>query len=177
MAQELELLRMRVAGTDFGPVITEKSNVSTTVWEEQPLTYREDEVSITEEEPQVDEVYSHENDDPEDTDVIAGKLLAKGTFINVTMDQLAELTGGTVEGSSPAAMYFSGADKKVLETAVRFRLKKGGAIIIPKAKGWVNTSAVMNAEKGLFRLPFHLECQSQKTFKSRYVIQETVPEP
>lgn len=172
-----ELLRIRVAGTDMAPVITEKTNVSTATWEEQPLTYRDDEVSITEEEPQVEETYSHENDDPEDTDVIAGKLLARGTFINVTMDQLAELTGGTVEGASPAAMYFSGADKKVLETALRFRLKKGGALIIPKAKGWVTLSAVMNAEKGLFRLPFHFECQAQKNFKSRYVIQETIPEP
>jgi len=80
MAEKI-ILKARVAGIDFAPVITSAAGLTTAVWEEQPLTLKDDEVSITEGDATESMVYSHENDAPEDVDYTGVGLSSQGSFI------------------------------------------------------------------------------------------------
>lgn len=162
MAEKI-LLKARVAGIDFADPITSEAGVATAEWKEQPVTLRDDEVSITEGDPTENEVYSHENDSPEDYDLQGTGLSAVGSFIKCDRKQLAELMGGKVSGEGDAARYFHSTKKVMLEKAIRFRLKNGGELIIPFAKGSVQLNS-NNGADGLIKYPFRFRALAQKDF-------------
>ena len=171
MAEKI-LLKARVAGIDFAPVITSAAGLTTAVWEEQPLTLKDDEVSLTEAEATESVVYSHENDAPEDVDYTGAGVSAVGTFIKATFDQMAALMGGDVTGADATAIYAHPGSKTVLETAIRYRLKNGGAIIVPCAKGVVSWNSKLSAD-GLAKLPFKFKCLVQSGYNVDFAIQDT----
>ncbi|HHT23170.1 MAG TPA: hypothetical protein GXZ87_07665 [Bacteroidales bacterium] len=171
------LLKARVAGIDFADVITNAGGLASASWEAQPLTLRDDEVSIVEGDPTEEETFSHENDAPEDYDITGTGVTAVGSFIKVTLDQMASLLGGSVSGASPNGIYANKAKKSLITKAVRFRLKKGGAIVIPKASGYVLFNGNLGND-GLVKLPFKFKALAQSTYKVDgeevdFVIQET----
>lgn len=160
---EIVLLKARVAGVDFADPITSKADVETATWVEQPVTLRDDEISITEGEPTESEIYSHENDSPEDYDLQGAGLSLVGSFIKCSREQLVGLMGGEVVGTGDAARFFHSTKKLMLEKAVRFRLKNGGEIIVPLAKGSVQLNS-NNGADGLIKYPFRFKALAQKDF-------------
>lgn len=150
---ERTIMKARIEGIDFADVIANTAGLATATWTEQPLTLRDDEVSIVEGDPTESETFSHENDAPEDYDITGTGVTAVGTFIKATFAQMAALLGGEVSGTGETAKYLHGASKAVLNKAIRFRLKRGGSIIIPNAKGFVllNVNAGFD---GVLKHPF-----------------------
>lgn len=166
------LLKARVDGIDFADVIATEADLATAVWTAQPLTLRNDEVSIVEGDPTEEEVFSHENDAPEDYDITGAGVTAVGSFIKATLDELATLLGGTVSGASPNGVYAHSAKKILLNKAIRFRMKKGGAIVIPNAKGYVLFNANVGVD-GLVKYPFKFKAMAQAGWDADFLIQET----
>lgn len=152
MAERI-IAKARVAGIDFADVITTEAGIATAEWTEQPITLRDDEISITEGDPEENELYSHENDSPEDYDLSGQGITVVGSFIKATYAQMVTLMGGSVSGTGETAKYMHPSAKLVLSKAIRFRLKAGGSIIIPNAKGAVQLN--INAGKdGVMKHPF-----------------------
>lgn len=157
MAEKI-IARLRVKETHFAPPISAEADIATAVWLEQPLTYRDDELIIAEEEPEEDMLYSHENDAPEDVEITGQGLTARGTFIKATREQMAELMGGTTSGTGDDVKYHRSTKKKVLETAIKYLCYDGTEVIIPRAKGTVQLN-VSIGKGGLGRFPFKFNLQ------------------
>lgn len=139
-----------VDGIDFAAsLITGFADIATATWEAQPLTLRDDTLQIVEGDPEEDEIFSHENDAPEDYEVTGTGLTASGSFIKATTDQLTSLLGGTTSGTA----FQKSAKKLMVEKTIRFRLKNGGSIVIPKARGYVNLDMNIGRD-GRAKFPF-----------------------
>lgn len=145
MAEKL-LAKMRVKKIEMANPITEYADIATASWVETPLTLRDDELRIYEEEPEEDELYSHENDAPEDTDVVGAGLRATGTFIKASRAEMVTLMGGTTEGTGDAIKYVHSATKLVLKKAFRFTMQDDSVVVAPNASGYVNMD--LNIGKG-----------------------------
>lgn len=152
MAERI-IMKARISGIDFADVITTAAGLDTASWEEQPLTLRDDEVSLVEADETESELLSHENDTPEDVDYSGGAITVTGAFIKQTYAQLVTTLGGTVTGTGETAKYMHAAKKLVLHKAVRFRLKAGGSIVIPNAKGVVKLNMNLGVA-GVAKYPF-----------------------
>lgn len=139
MAENI-ILKARIAKMQMANPITEAAQLEGLVWEDLPITLRDDEIAIVEGEPTEDEVFSHENDAVEDYDIAGTGIKATGSFIKVTYEDLAKLLGGTKAGTSPNFKFHKSAKKLLLNKALRYELKGGGEIIIPNAKGYVLTN-------------------------------------
>lgn len=150
---ETILLKARVQSIEFADPIAASADVAEAVWEKQPLTLRDDEVVISEEEPEESEVFSHENDAAEDYDVAGSGISASGSFIKVGYDDLVTLLGGKKVGVDPTVTFEKSAKKLLLNKAIRFTLKGGGTIIIPNAKGYVNMNLSLGYG-GVSKFPF-----------------------
>lgn len=151
---EIVRAKLRVAGIDFAPIFASDATLATAVWVEQPLTLKDDEISMVEGDSTEDPVYAHEVDTPIDVDYVGALTTFVGTFIKATFDQMAALLGGSASGSGDTAVYKHSGVKKVHDTAIRIRLKDGGAVIIPKARGTVLYNGTYGAENGRLKLPF-----------------------
>lgn len=145
MAEKI-IAKLRVKETHFADPILASAGVATAVWEEQPLTLRDDEVSIVEGEPEEEALYSHENDSPEDVDISGTGLTLVGSFIKATRAQMVALMGGSTAGVDPALVYEHPSKKLVLNKAIKFVCHDGSEVIIPNAKGSVALN--MNVGKG-----------------------------
>ncbi|WP_165043726.1 hypothetical protein [Dysgonomonas sp. ZJ709] len=169
MALENLSAKFRVDGVDFAPVITSEAALATAEWEPQPLTLRDDEVSIVEGDPEEQEIYSHENDAPEDYDIAGAGLTAVGSFIKSTYEQMLAHYGGKVSGTGDTAMFVRSSKKLVINKAVRFRFKNGGYAIIPNAKGYVlfNLNAGFD---GVLKHPFSFKSLAQTGFDADIIL-------
>lgn len=160
MAEKI-LAKLRVKKIEAANPITAADGISSATWEEWPLTLRDDELLISEEEPEEEELYSHENDAPEDIDVTGAGLRVTGTFIKATREQMADLMGGeavtTGEGESAVTKYHHSASKLVLKKALRFTCHDGSEVVVPNASGYVNIG--LNIGKGgRAAFPFNFRC-------------------
>lgn len=170
MAENLGL-KLRCIGVDKAPVIVNQAGIATAVWEELPLTLRDDELSIVEEDPTETETFSHENDDAEDYDISGNGMTAIGSFIKATPEQAVALIGGSATGTGDTAIFLKSSKKTLVNYAFRFRLKTGGAVIIPNGKGFVNISLNLGANDGLLKLPFKFKALAQAGFEYSMVMQ------
>lgn len=152
MAENI-LLKARVSKIQFADPITAEGDIAGATWTDQPITLRDDEVSIIDEDPEESEVFSHENDAAEDYDVVGKGMTLKGSFIKVTYDQLVLLMGGTKEGVDPDFTFRRSAKKLLLNKAIKLTLKGGGEIIVPNAKGFVNANLSVGFG-GVTKFPF-----------------------
>jgi len=159
---EKTLLKVRCIGVDSADIITCAAEIAGANWKEQPLTLGDDELSITEGDVTEEEVFSHENDSPEDYQISGSGLTATGSFIKASYAQMKELLGGEI--SENGDMFLKSSKKVLISKALRFRLKDGGSIIIPNAKGYVNLSANVGATDGMLKLPFSFKALAQEGF-------------
>lgn len=156
MAEKI-LAKLRVKKMEAADPITLASGIATATWEEWPLTLRDDELLISEEDPEEEELFSHENDAPEDTDVTGAGVRVTGTFIKATREQMAELMGGDTAGENENMKYHHSASKQVLKKALRFTCHDGTEVIVPNASGYVNVG--LNIGKGgRAAFPFNFRC-------------------
>ncbi|MDR3057760.1 MAG: hypothetical protein LBU84_06425 [Prevotella sp.] len=169
MAENLKL-KLRCIGIDTADVITSKEGVATAVWTAQPLTLRDDELSVIEADPEETEIYSHENDAAEDYDISGNGITATGSFIKATYAQMKSLLGGEINGADDAAMFIKSAKKAIISKAVRFRLKDGGYLIMPNAKGYVNLNANLGATDGRLKFPFSFKALASTGFDCDVII-------
>lgn len=150
MAETL-VAKLRVKEIYFADPISAAADVDTAVWEKQPLTLRDDEVSIVEGDPEEEFLYSHENDAPEDMDVTGAGLTLIGSFIKATREQLAGILGGVTVGD----FYEHSPSKLMIEKAVKYVCQDGSEVIVPRAKGYALLN--MNLGKGgASKYPFRL---------------------
>lgn len=156
MAEKI-IAKLRVTKTEFADPIEAFDAVATATWTVQPLTYREDVVDIVEGDPEEDELYSHENDSPEDSDVVGAGVTAKGSFIKATRTQMVELMGGKTSGENENLKYQHAAKKVMLNKAIRFTCVDGTEVIIPNAKGYVLLNLAIG-KGGLGKFPFSFKC-------------------
>ncbi len=163
------ILKARVDGIDFAAPITIVADIATAVWVPQPVTLRDDEVSVIEDDPQTYEIVSHENDAPEDFEVAGSGIRAVGSFIKATFAQMVTLMGGSLNGSGTTSMYLHSTRKTTLNKAVRFRLKDGSQLILPNAKGSVQLSAKVGYD-GLLKYPFMFRSLAQSTMDADFII-------
>lgn len=168
MAERL-ILKARVDGIDFADVITSKEDIDAATWTPQPVTLRDDEVSIVEADPEESEINSHENDAPEDYDIAGMGMTAIGSFIKATFEQMVELMGGSVDGADATARYLHPSKKVILTKAIRFRLKDGGTLIIPYAKGSVQLNANVGYD-GVVKYPFRFKALAQTGFETDFIV-------
>jgi hypothetical protein len=167
---ERTILKARVESIEFAePIKSESELNSPDIWKKQPLTLRDDEVSIVEAEPEAKEVYSHENDAPEDYDLIGGGLTITGSFINADYDEIAVLLGGEVTGTGDTAVFKRKAKKTPLNKAIRFTLRDGSTIVIPNAKGYVLLNLNAGSD-GILKFPFSFKAMAQKDFDYDIII-------
>lgn len=150
---EKTIVKLRVKETYFAEPIEASADVDTTVWEKQPLTLRDDEVSVVEGDPEEDELYSHENDAPEDIDITGAGLRLVGSFIKATRAQMVSLMGGAVAGVDPDQRYEHSAKKIVLNKAIKYVCHDGSVVIVPNAKGYVILDMKLG-KGGLSKYPF-----------------------
>lgn len=134
MAGEKTSVKYVVDGIDFAEeMIGAFDDIATATWVKQPLTLRDDTVEIIEADPEEDEIFSHENDAPEDYEITGAGITASGSFFKATKEQLVEILGGTTSGTA----FLKSAKKIMIEKSIRFRFKNGGYAVIPKARGYV----------------------------------------
>ena len=152
MAEKL-FLKVRVSKIEFSDPIASAAGLATAVWEEQPLTLRDDEILISDDDPQESEVFSHENDAAEDYDIMGQGTNITGSFINATRAQLVDLLGGVSAGADDATRLQRSAKKLLLNKAIKFTLTNGGDIIVPNAKGYVLVNASIGVG-GVVKYPF-----------------------
>ncbi|HLW09775.1 MAG TPA: hypothetical protein VKX35_05200 [Fermentimonas sp.] len=152
MAETL-IAKLRVKEIHFAPPIAAASDVATAVWVKQPLTLRDDEVSVVEGDPEEEFLYSHENDAPEDMDITGSGLSLVGSFIKATRAELVELLGGALTGEAPNQVYEHSASKVLIEKAIKYVCYDGTEVIVPRAKGY--TLLNLNIGKGgVTKYPF-----------------------
>lgn len=136
--------------------VKDKTTANAAVWTEQPLTYREDELSISEDDPSEEEIFSHELDDAVDAEYTFSGINAVGTFIMPAVEQVKDLLGGSVDGTA----YVMTSERALIDKPMRFRFKGGGWVVLPRAKGYALLN--MNVGRGgVIRFPFKLKALAQ----------------
>lgn len=170
MAEKLRT-KIRCIGMDKAAVITSQAGIATAAWTELPLTLRDDELTITPGDVTETEVQSHENDIAEDYDAIGTGRSATGSFIKATMVQLKDLLGGAIVGTGDDMMFLKTGKLNILSQAIRFRLKDGGAIIIPNARGYVDIDINAGATDGMIKCPFKFQSLAQGDFDCDLILQ------
>lgn len=160
MAEKL-LAKLRVKKIEAADPIVAATGIAAAQWEAWPLTLRDDELLISEEEPEEEPLYSHENDAPEEVDVTGSGIRVTGAFIKATREQMVDLMGGetvvTGEGENEATKYHHSASKVVLKKALKFTCHDGSEVIVPNASGYVNIG--LNIGKGgRAAFPFNFRC-------------------
>ena len=153
MADEIIYAKARISKMEFADPITSAAGLATAVWEEQPLTLRDDEVGIGDADPTEDEIYSNENDAPEDYDISGGSTAIAGSFIKTTRAQLVDHFGGTVVGADDASRFHRSAKRLLINKAIKLTLVNGSDIIVPNAKGYVLLKSVVSVG-GRTKYPF-----------------------
>ena len=150
-------LKTRVSKIEMADPITELADVATAMWEELPLTLRDDAVTIIEADPEETEIFSHENDAAEDYDMIGKGKALTGSFIKATRAQLVDLLGGASAGADGAMRIAVSAQKVSLNKAIKLTLTNGGDVVIPNAKGYVLLNAGYGYS-GVTKYPFKFKC-------------------
>lgn len=97
------------------------------------VTYQ-DSAELSQGEPEIIEIYSEENDEPEE--IIAGKSvkMLKWSIMNVSPTALAATLGGTVTGTGATEAWEAPSSTTLIEKSVRIKTKSGETIDIPRAR-------------------------------------------
>lgn len=142
--------KLRVKEAYMTDPIATKAAVATAAWGDAlPCSFRDDELIITEEEPEEEPVYSHENDSPEEVDFDSKGLKMGGSFIRVTREELVELMGGSTTGGK----YERPTKKLILSKAFKFVCHDGSEVIIPNAQGAVTMNLNLG-KNAVSKFPF-----------------------
>ncbi len=129
MANELRMKGL--AGIDMAEIPADGGAPLPNAYTSIGVTYR-DEATFVEDDPSEIEHFSNENDDPEESDVVAGKKKLSFTLIDFDPDNLVKYLGGTVTGTGADKTWSAPSSKQMYEKAVRIRSKNGQTLVIPR---------------------------------------------
>lgn len=156
MAEKIKAKLIVVGIDETSDEVKDLATAKSASWKEMPLTYREDELTISEDEPTKNETYSHELDSAVDVDYDFKGVVAKGSFIMPDVAKVSDLIGGTVSGTA----YQMGSTHALINKSLRFRFKQGGYVVLPNASGY----ALLNmgvGRNGVVKFPFQLDALSK----------------
>ena len=97
------------------------------------VTYQ-DSAELSQGEPEIIEIYSEENDEPEE--IITGKSvkMLKWSIMNVSATSLAATLGGTVTGTGATEAWEAPSATTLIEKSVRVKTKSGETIDMPRCR-------------------------------------------
>lgn len=150
---ETILLKARIKSMAMADPITAAAGLATAEWTTLPLTLRDDEVSIVDQDPDESEVFSHENDVAEDYDIIGKGTTVQGSFIKIDYTDLVTLLGGEVVGVDPNSKFHRSGMRALFNKALKFTLKDDSTLIVVNAKGFVQ-GALSIGFGGIQKFPF-----------------------
>ncbi|WP_018358669.1 hypothetical protein [Porphyromonas levii] len=155
MAEKIRA-RRRVKEGYIGDPITSETELGTATFETKlPLTLRDDELTFSQEDPEKEEVYTHEMDSPVYTDYVMKPVVVSGTFLGLTDDQKKLLLGGEVKGGK----YFHNSTIPILVKSLKWVDHAGNYIICTNVSGYVKYEPSIG-KKGLDRYPFKFTCMA-----------------
>jgi len=96
------------------------------------VTYQ-DTAEMVREDPEITEIYSEENDDPEEVLETRGPAIVRWSIMNVDPDEVVRVLGGEVTGTTDK-VYHSPVSKDPIELSLEIITKSGLKIEIPRAK-------------------------------------------
>lgn len=135
MAEKLKV-KWRNVGIAFSDNtdIVDKATALAATWKAAPNTLRDDELLITPATVNKNPIYSHESDAPVENDITIGDPSSiTGSFIQMTIEQLVELVGGSNAGTT----YKIGDILKILNKAIMIKFQGGGWVVYPRVQGYV----------------------------------------
>lgn len=97
------------------------------------VTYQ-DTAELVRDDPEVTEIYSEENDEPEEVLETKGPAKLRWSLMNVTPEEAVKVLGGTVTGTGDTAEYEAPAVKAAIEKSIKITTKSNLVISIPRAK-------------------------------------------
>jgi len=125
-------LRMKgLAGIEMADIPVDGGVPAELDWESIGVTYR-DEATLAEDDPTETEHFSNENDDPEESDITAGKRKLTFALIDFDPEALVKFIGGTATGVGAAMVWNSPSQKAKIEKAFRLKSKNGYYITFPR---------------------------------------------
>lgn len=150
---ENTLLKARIKSMAMAAPITSAGGLATADWVNLPLTLRDDEVSIIDQDPEESEVFSHENDVVEDYDIIGNGTTVQGSFIKIAYDSLVTLLGGEKVGTAPNEKFHRSGQRALFNKAIKFTLKDDSTIVLVNVKGIIQSSMSIGFG-GVQKFPF-----------------------
>lgn len=129
--------------------LTKEADVTTAVWKKLPCTLKDDEVTVSQEDPDKMEVFANEQDAPIYVEYTGKPYRLKGSFVGIDEEALTSLLG-VQKGSS--GLSLSG-DLQQLEKAIKIETFAGKTIILPRAQGSVRLELGLNTGK-VSKAPF-----------------------
>jgi hypothetical protein len=97
------------------------------------VTYQ-DTAELVQDDPEITNIYSEENDEPEEVIETQGPKKLKWSIMNYDPDQLIRVLGGTSTGNSPNKVWSAPISKTPIELSIEILTKKGVLLQIPRAK-------------------------------------------
>lgn len=140
---------LRVKEMYFADPITSEEGISTATFTKLPCTYKDDEVPISQEEPEKFEVYCNEKDTPIHTEYVGKPYKLKGSFVDIEGEALTKVVGFT---SETKGLSLSG-NLKTLEKAIKIVTHSGESLILPRVQGYVRVDFALGTQK-ISKAPF-----------------------
>jgi hypothetical protein len=97
------------------------------------VTYQ-DTAELVQDDPEITNIYSEENDEPEEVIETAGPKKLKWSIMNFDPDQMIRVLGGTSTGNSPSKIWSAPISKDPIELSIEIMTKYNVKIQIPRAK-------------------------------------------
>lgn len=143
--------KYKVAQLYTAEPITTEAGIASASWKKCPFTLRDDIITIKSDEPEIEELYAHEQDAPVEVDYEQKPTTVTGSFINLTADQLIEFfEGKALTGDKGVALM---GKLKKLNVALKIESRSGNSFIIPNAQGFVQKDIGIG-KGGVAKFPF-----------------------
>lgn len=143
--------KLRVKSISFADPITTAAGYKTASWTKQPFTLQDDEVVLTEGDPEEEEIKVHEQDAPIAVMYTGSPLNFSGSFVEPTTEQLKALMGHT---ESEGFDFARPSGVLTLTKAIKIDTEDGEVVLLPRAEGYVKFHSDFSAKKGRAKFPF-----------------------
>jgi hypothetical protein len=97
------------------------------------VTYQ-DTADLTQEDPEITNIMSEENDEPEEVIEVKGAKKLKFSIMNFDPDVMVRVLGGTSTGSAPNKIWSAPIAADPIELSIDILTKRNVSILIPRAK-------------------------------------------
>lgn len=143
--------KLRVKEIYLAGAITAAGGYKSASWTRQPLTLQDDQLILSEAEPEENAINVHEMDTPIDVEFTGGAKVFSGSFVEVTLEQAKALLGHVESEGFDLAIP---AGKYILNNAVKIVDTKDKVTLLPNARGYVLISEDFSAKTGRAKFPF-----------------------